>query len=338
MRLVAASLVILLGSSATLLWAQRSDPLQKCDQTIATIQVRVTDDHDRPISQQVKVELLDSTGVTIDQRFTSNDGLTRFTVAGMASYHAKVTGMGMQEALSDSIDLSCGQRSAMAYVRVKPLADALTPKPQVQSGITSAADLKVPGEARKQFEKGVAAWEAHDYSKAALAYLQATVLYPQYDAAFNNLGAAYMKLGEMEKARSAFETAVRLNDKNATAERNLSRLLIRKGSYAEAESLLKRSFMVEPQDPGGLTLMAVAEMQLGEYDAALREAQRVHSVPHEEYAVSHYIAGQILERQRKADAAVEEYQLYLQESPNGEEVALVRTALARIDEAKVQEQ
>ena len=64
-------------------------------------------------------------------------------------------------------------------------------------------------------------WEKKNYQPAADYFEKATVLYPQYDEAFNYLGMMYAHLDQPEKSRAAFETAVKLNDKNASADRNL---------------------------------------------------------------------------------------------------------------------
>ena len=176
------------------------------------------------------------------------------------------------------------------------------------------------------------AWQKNDASKAAEFYEKAIVAYPQYDAAYNNLGVALIKLNQLDRASDALEHAVQLNDKNADAERNFARLLVRKGQYAKAKDLLKKSLIVEPSSASGLTLMALVELQAGEYDAAVQDAQKVHHLTHENYAVCHYIAGTALEHKQKLSDARTEYQIYLRELPNGPEAGEVRAALARIDD------
>ena len=78
--------------------------------------------------------------------------------------------------------------------------------------------------------------------------------------------------------------------------------------------------------------MSIAEFSNKQYDAALQDAQRVHRVPHDGYAASHYIAGQVLEQKNQLQDATVEYQLYLKEAPNGAEAAAVRDAMTRIDD------
>ena len=106
----------------------------------------------------------------------------------------------------------------------------------------------------------------------------------------------YYQMNQIEKARAAFERSVALNDRNADADRNLARIVIRDGNYSRAEELLKKSLVVEPLNPVSLTLMCVSEIKTGDLDGALATAHKVHQLPHEGYSVVHYVAGQALER------------------------------------------
>jgi superkiller protein 3 len=196
--------------------------------------------------------------------------------------------------------------------------------------MASASQLKVPLAARKSFDKGVEALQRKEYSRAVDSFQKATVAYPQYDAAFDNLGVALMNMGQIEQARAAFQRAVQLNDKNADADRNYARLLIGDKQYAAAKDFLQKALIVDPQDPSSLTLLAVTQFKTGDYDGALESAMKVHKISHEGYAIAHYVAGRAFENKHEYENAATEYQLYLQESPNGPEAAQVRTSLARV--------
>jgi tetratricopeptide (TPR) repeat protein len=319
-------------------FAQLGSP--DCKTGDVELQFNLTDEKDRPLQQPVHVELLSDSGIPLQHHRSNAEGEIIFHVGGVGEYHARATGPEILESGSDTLTVNCGEHNKLGYIRIKlrPLNPASSGTQgevmKTEVKMTSANELKIPADARKSFESGVEAWNSKNYQKAADSFEQATVAYPQFDAAFNNLGAAYMHLNQPAKAWTAFETAVRLNDKDADADRNFARLMVRKGNYAQAEEILTKALMVEPLDPGGLTLLSLAEMQTGKYDLALKNAQKVHDLPHDGYAVSHYIAGQIFERKKQLDNATAEYQMYLAEAPNGDEVPAVRIALARIDDEK----
>jgi tetratricopeptide (TPR) repeat protein len=216
------------------------------------------------------------------------------------------------------------------YVQVRPTPDQNSKSKPGNGAMTSASELKIPPAARKSFDKGLEAFQQKDYKKAVELFEKATVTYPEYDAAYDNLGVALMNLGRISEARTAFEHAVRLNDKNPDADRNYSRLLINDEQYVEAKAFLEKALMVEPQEPSSLVLLAIAQLKTGEYDAALQNALKVHHISHEGYAVAHYVAGRAFENKHEMENATTEYQMYLRESPNGPEAGQVRAGLARV--------
>ncbi len=298
--------------------------------TGSEIQVRVTYPNERPAPQQLRVDLLNSSGTSVMETFTDNLGQADFRVAGSGNFRVKVSGIGIETAVSEQMQIGDSDRFQQVYVQVNPTSD-LESNPTTDNGaMTSASQLKIPSGARKSFEKGVAALQQKDYKKAVDLFQKATTAYPEYDAAYDNLGVALVNLGQSEQARAAFQHAVQLNDKNADADRNYSRLLISDEQYAAAKELLQKALMVEPQDPSSLSLLALAQLETGDYDGALQSALKVHKVSHEGYAVVHYVAARAFENKHELANATTEYQMYLRESPDGPQANQARAALARI--------
>jgi len=300
-------------------------------QTSCEVSVRVTSENDRAAGDQIRVELRNDSETPIAQTFTDSDGRASFHISSAGVYRILVSGIPIQGTTSESVRVDDMDKSKTVYLRVKSAGDVAgsTTKPNT-SPVTSAAELRVPSEAKKAFRKGMDAWEHNDFPKAAEQFEKAVNIYPEYDTAFNNLGVMYYQMNQTQKAREAFERSVALNDRNADADRNLARILVHDGNYSRAEELLKKSLAVEPLNPVSLTLMCVAEVQSGDDDGALVTARKVHQLPHEGYSVVHFVAGQALERKGQPQGAYTEYQTYLRESPNGAEAGQVRTALTKL--------
>jgi len=298
------------------------------------IQVHVTFDDNRPVSEQLRVDVLNASGIPIAQGLTDTSGRAMFQVNGEGGYLVKVTGTSIAEGASESLDVfPCLGKECVrtVYVRVKPKQGAVQSAGKSPSGaVTSAAELRVPQDARKAFDQGMAAWQKRDYQQAAEKFEKAVAAYPEYDTAYNNLGVMYAHLNQPDKAVAAFRRSVELNDKNADADRNLARMLMRQKDFPQAEELLRKSLTVQPLDASTLTMLAIAEVEDGKVDDALRDAQKVHTMPHDGYAVVHYIAGEVLEEKHQFDQARVEYTTYLQESPNGPDAAQVKSALERL--------
>ncbi|HEY4962018.1 MAG TPA: tetratricopeptide repeat protein [Terriglobales bacterium] len=300
-------------------------------QTSCEVSVRVTMEDDRAAGDQIRVELRNESETPVGETFTDSDGRASFHISASGVYRVIASGTPIKGSTSESVRVDDMDKSKTVYLHVKPRTDvtADTTKSNT-SAVTSAAELRVPSDAKKAFHKGMEAWEHNDFPKAAEQFEKAVSIYPAYDTAFNNLGVMYYQMNQTEKARAAFERSVALNDRNADADRNLARILVRDGNYSRAEELLKKSLVVEPLNPVTLTMMCVTEIETGDDDGALMTARRVHQLPHEGYSVVHFVAGQAYEHKGQPDGAYTEYQTYLRESPNGAEAGQVRTALTKL--------
>ncbi len=294
------------------------------------LQVHVTYPDERPAPEQLRCDLVNSAGVTMMETFTNALGQAEFLVNGEGNFRIKVSGIGFADVVSEEFQITQQDRFKLVVVQVHPTSSPDS-NPQLGNGaLTSASELKIPAAARKSFDKGLEALQQKDYKKAVDQFQKATTAYPEYDAAYDNLGVAFMNLGQADKARSAFERAVQLNDKNADADRNYSRLLISDKQYAAAKEFLQKALIVEPQDPSSVILLAIVQLMTGDYDGALHNAQKVHDLSPQGYAVGYYIAGRAFESKHELEKAATEYQTYLRESPNGPQANQVRASLARV--------
>jgi len=295
------------------------------------IQVRITYEDDRPVRMQLRVELLNDTGLMTAQAVSDQDGRASFQVTGRGTFRVRVAGNDIEDTTSEVIQLDQDTGSRMVFIRVKLKADAVqSTAAKGSSAVTSAAQLQVPPDAQKAFNRGVSAWQNKDYAKAAQEFEKSVAIYPKFDLAYNNLGVMYAHLNQEDKALAAFQKSVELNDKNADADRNLARMMLRAKDFARAQDLLNKSLAIDPMNPGSLTMLAIVEIERDMLDEALATARKVHTVPHEGYALAHFVAGQALERKQDYQQASVEYELYLKESPNGPEAPAVKNALARL--------
>jgi len=81
-----------------------------------------------------------------------------------------------------------------------------------------AADAR--GDAKKQVEFGISVAQKGLWREAIYRWQRATELDPTYAAAFNNLGIAYEHEGELDKARVAYEKALKLEPNNSYIKQN----------------------------------------------------------------------------------------------------------------------
>jgi tetratricopeptide (TPR) repeat protein len=111
-------------------------------------------------------------------------------------------------------------------------------------------------------------------------------------ATYANLGAAYRKLGEDEKARACFDQALRLNPNQSNAYLGLGQLLEKQNRREDAINSYSRSVELRPTDLGFLLLGHALESAgrrpeaLAAYQAALKLSPDIPEAQHAVDALS----------------------------------------------------
>jgi tetratricopeptide (TPR) repeat protein len=193
-----------------------------------------------------------------------------------------------------------------------------------------AIRLHIPASARKTYDRAAEAMRQQLWEKSRTLFETAIREYPQYDMAYNGLGAVQMQMNDVEGARQSFSKALELNPDFAGANRNLARILLVERKNGEALPLLLRSLATEPDNVWALTNAANSEFLQGDFSNAVLYARKVHSLSHLGFASVHIVAARALEATQQRAEAVAEYRLYLEEAPKGPDAERALTAIARL--------
>lgn len=297
---------------------------------IVDLRVHLWFTNGHPVDQRVRVQLLNSFEDYVGEVFSDEQGEAKFQVSSPGNYRLRISGFNVEDTLSPVFRINCNESQHFENVDVKLKDQAKPDAPSGPKTTVSASELNVPDKARKEFDKGNAALQKNDFATARKALEKAIQIYPQYAAAYNNLGILAMKTGDRAAAQAAFQEAIRINDHYPRACINLARLLLGGRNYAEAEDLLDRALTTEPLDPEALTMLANVQLQTGRFDQAINTAWKVHSVPHDGFSVVHIVAALAFEARHMPQDAAVEYATYLKESPNGPEAQRASAALAAL--------
>jgi tetratricopeptide (TPR) repeat protein len=290
--------------------------------------VRISYEDDRRASANLRVELLSAYGSSVETRVTDGFGSVIFSRLQPAKYKLRVSGIDVVTTETNEIDLTQSGPNATEYVTVKRVKQ---PNP---AGLTSTADLNVPPEAKKEFDKGAAAMEKKSWSDAKDRFNRAISLYPKYASAYNGLGMSCLKLGQGPQAVEAFRTAIQLDENQPQANSYLGQFYYENKDYKQAEPRLLRAAAAEPKNPQVLMALANTQLKNGEADQALASAQKVHSLPdHNQYAIVHLIAAEVLSGKGDNKKVADEYRLFLEEAPSSPMAGRVKEALATLTAA-----
>lgn len=290
---------------------------------------------------QMQVQLQDGFGRVVEERHSGQDGRVFFDIFVPAPdprrelqstpiYRLRVSGPAIDEVIMEGVDPIHGER--VVHISLHRKEDKSQPEARASAGrpTVSLRQLQVPPKAGRELEKGNRALKDGDLDAAERHFNAAIKAFPDYDQAYNNLGVVLIQKGSTEEARRAFEKAIAVNDRFARAFTNLGKLALMQQNHAEADGFLRRSLENDPRNPEALMLAAEAALFIGKLDDAINDVLILHTLPHEKYALGHFIAGRAYEAQAKPAEASAEYQLFLNEEPDSPNAARAREALRRL--------
>jgi Flp pilus assembly protein TadD len=125
---------------------------------------------------------------------------------------------------------------------------------------TQAAELRInkvlalaPDHVEARTLLGWLKMEVHrDYPAAIKEYVRVVELQPDAAGAFNNLGVAYKKNGDLEKAVDNFNRALELRQDYSEALSNRGWSYAEQGRWSEARRDFERALELNPDDQGAL--------------------------------------------------------------------------------------
>lgn len=197
----------------------------------------------------------------------------------------------------------------------------------------SATTLQAPANARKAYEKGLAAMREQKWNAAAGQFTKAVGAYPKYAIAWYELGLARQQRKDLAGARDAWLAAQRSDPKYVKPYESLTALADRRGDWAECERYSRAWIDLDPEDfPGAYLLNALANARLHRMEAAesaAREGVRVdkdHRIPR-----LSYVLGVVLMEKHELTESEKYLRTYLDLAPKAQDAALVRAQLVELE-------
>jgi tetratricopeptide (TPR) repeat protein len=126
-----------------------------------------------------------------------------------------------------------------------PEIDASITQKNWQASLTQL-DARIasnPRDAQARFKRGTVLAHLNRDDEAIAAFVELTQMYPELPEPYNNLAALYAKQGHLVEARTALETAIKVNPSYGLAFENLGDVYLRMAdqAYRRAQSLGKAS-------------------------------------------------------------------------------------------------
>lgn len=119
--------------------------------------------------------------------------------------------------------------------------------------------------------------------------IQAIKIYPEYSDAYNQVGVAYYKMRDFEKARSFFLEAVKYNNENPEVKSNLGSVYFETKQLDKAEEMYRQALSLNPNHADALRNLGSVCGETGRLDEALTCFQKALKITPDNPILLQYI-------------------------------------------------
>ena len=337
-HLLTSLLLVLLGFAAAS--AQNEGGVESGDVGTGgrhTIQGRLYLPSGRKLDRRLRVRLSGVRGGE-NSTLTDDNGNFIFRRLTAGTYTVTVEGGREFETAAETVDVFDGPRRTdqpgQVYTVQIRLAERRAAPDTSRPGVVSATPEPIPAEARALYEKALAASASGDHKQAVKELKAALEIHPRFPLALNELGAQYMRLGQLGDAADAFDSAVKLAPDQPVLRINYGILLIRRKKYAEAETQLARAVALDGASAAARVHRGHALIRLGRGAEAETELLQAIKLGGPSTPLAHRYLGALYFERGEDTRAAASLEAYLRLAPDAADAAQVREILAGLKPSK----
>jgi Flp pilus assembly protein TadD len=323
-RIAGAFLLLTVGAVVTFGQGERGRRGAQSEQNESTnwgsIRGRVVLPNGGFTNSSIKVTLV-SMRETITTSYTDNQGQFELRRLNPGNYQLEVEGDRQKfDVVTELVQVYKGSPTIVSItLREKNDASARSNA----SVSVSELDSKIPGSARKEFDKASKLAAEKDIDGAIIHLRKAIEIYPRFVMAYNDLGTQLLASGKLDEAAETLSKAVALDDKAFNPALNLGIVLVLQHKFAEAANVLNTATSLEPNSPAVRLYGGLAANGLGNFETAEKELKAAYELGGAPFAIALYHLGHLYLTKGDKESALSSFQLYLHEVPdaaNGEQV------------------
>src|SRR6202790_5730275 len=220
---------------------------------------------------RVRVDVRALAGGQIGRKFAAARGRFEGGPANNGSYLVVVTEQGY-EPVEQRIDAGLEGTASGLIITLRKIRSYL---PSRKGYTGSVHDLRVPGKAKRAYEKGLERLQKRDFEASLNHFKEATSAFPDYYEAYYQTGLADMELRRRDEAEEALQRSIDLSGGGyAEPQFALGAMLCDRQSYIEAERVLRRAIEVDGNSWKGHLFLGQAlfgQNRLAEAEKSARE-------------------------------------------------------------------
>jgi Flp pilus assembly protein TadD len=277
-------------------------------------------------------------GSTIATTYCDSEGKFFFSELSANVYHVLVDDEKYQrvEELAQINPMSTGPTFVRIILVPREAAKLGSPPPGSNPNMVNSSEFtrQVTKPAIKEFRKAVDADKDGQTDDAIAHYKKAISLAPDFYAARNNLGSAYLAKSQFSAAQEQFEQVIKTNPSDAAAYFNLGNVFLVTEKYEEAARWLDQGISKQPKSPLGHFLLGSLYTRTGRGEEAEKELQACLELDPKMLKAHLGLVNLFLQRDRPGDAVIHLKQ-FLKDGPDDPFAPKAREVLKRL-EAKTQ--
>jgi len=278
---------------------------------------------------RVRVDVKALAGGEIATTFTDASGRFEAAAANLGQYVVVVSEQGY-EPVEQRVDTTLDGNTAGLVITLKKTRSYL---PSRTGYLVSVHELRVPGKAKREFEKGLERAQKKDFEGSLMHFKEATSAFPDYYEAYYQTGLADMELRRRDEAEEALQRAIDLSGGGyAEPQFALGAMLCDRQSYIEAERVLRRGIEVDGNSWKGHLFLGQALLGLNRLPEAERSAREV-LLRNPEIPATYILLANIHIKRNEYVMAMQYLDTFLKREPEGrasEQARAVRAAATRI--------
>jgi tetratricopeptide (TPR) repeat protein len=203
---------------------------------------------------------------------------------------------------------------------------------QVEGSVVSVTTAKAPANAKKEYDKGRDSMRNEKWEAAEKHFARAVQQYPQFAAAWVELGRMQMRRGDAQAARTSFHQALSADAKFVLPYDRLAQLAASERNWKEVLDITNTLLKLDPVNfPEDWWLNAVGNYSLNHFDLAEASALKGLELDKESrYPKLEYILGLSLAQKQDYAGALIHIHNYLRLAPLDPDAENVRKQAGNI--------
>lgn len=137
-------------------------------------------------------------------------------------------------------------KTAKAVKAPKPVAPLRADIQQNEGGFTIVEEVRVGNDIHADYDNAMRLFEQKQYEQGIASLQKVTAAAPNVTAAHIDLGIAYARIGDLDKAEASLQRALELNPRHPIANNELGMVQRRKGQFDNARASYEKALALSP--------------------------------------------------------------------------------------------